>query len=68
MECVRCGATAVIEGALMDTTAGGVAFLSKDISYSKQIFGSCSRKIMRTRVCNVLISDSLSRFRSDRNR
>ena len=46
MECVRCGATAVIEGSLMDMTGGGgIAFLSKDVSYLKSIFGGGSRKI-----------------------
>lgn len=46
MECVRCGSTAVIEGSLMETNGGGdVAFLSKDISYLKRIFGSGTRKV-----------------------
>ena len=46
IECVRCGAAAIIEGSLMDMTGGGgIAFLSKDTSYLKQIFGSGSRKI-----------------------
>ena len=46
MECVRCGATAVIEGSLMEGSGGGsVAFLSKDTSYLKSIFGGGSRKI-----------------------
>lgn len=46
MECVRCGTTAVIEGSLMEGSSGaGVAFLSKDTSYLKQIFGGGSRKI-----------------------
>ncbi len=46
MECVRCGATAIIEGTLLDTSAGGgIAFQSKDISYLKRIFGGGSRKI-----------------------
>lgn len=46
MECVRCGATAIVEGSLMETTAGGgISFLSKDISFLKQIFGKSSRKI-----------------------
>ncbi len=45
-ECVRCGATAIIEGSLMETAGGGgIAFLSKSSSYLKQIFGSGSRKI-----------------------
>ena len=46
MECVRCGATAVIEGSLMDTGAGGgVSFISNDTSIFKNIFGSGIRKI-----------------------
>lgn len=46
MECVRCGATAVIEGSLMDMGGGGdVAFLSADKSFLRRIFGSGSRKI-----------------------
>jgi predicted nucleic-acid-binding Zn-ribbon protein len=46
MECVRCGATAVVEGSVMDTGGGGgVAFLFKDISMLKSIFGVGSRKI-----------------------
>lgn len=47
MECVRCGATAVVEGSLMDTGGGGgVAFLFKDKSFLKQIFGVGNRKII----------------------
>lgn len=46
MECVRCGATAMIEGSLMDTGGGGgVAFLAKNKSYLKTIFGAGSRKV-----------------------
>lgn len=46
MECVRCGATGVVDGSLMDTGGGGgVAFLFKDKSYWKQVFGVGSRKI-----------------------
>ena len=46
MECVRCGATAMIEGSLMEGNGGGgITFLSKDTSYLKQIFGSGSRNI-----------------------
>ena len=45
MECVRCGATAVIEGSLLETGGGGgVAFLPKGLAYLKRIFGG-SRKI-----------------------
>lgn len=46
MECVRCGAAAIVEGSLMETAGGGgFAFLFKDISKLKSIFGSGSRKI-----------------------
>ena len=46
MKCVRCGAAATVEGSLQETTAGGgVAFLLKDISKLKSIFGGGSRKI-----------------------
>jgi len=46
MECVRCGATAIIEGSLMEMAAGGgMSFLSKDGSYLKKIFGGGSRSI-----------------------
>ena len=46
MECVRCGATAVIEGSLIEGSGGGgVAFLSKGRSILKSMFGSGTRKI-----------------------
>lgn len=46
MECVRCGATAIIEGSLMDTGGGGsLVFLSKEGSYLKRVFGGGSRNI-----------------------
>ena len=46
MECVRCGATAVVEGSLMETGGGGgLAFLSKEGSFLKRIFGGSSRTI-----------------------
>jgi hypothetical protein len=46
MECVRCGATAVVEGSLMDTGGGGgVAFISSDKSLLVRIFGGGSRKV-----------------------
>ena len=46
MECVRRGATAVVEGSLMDTGGGGgVAFLLKDTSLFKSVFGVGSRKV-----------------------
>lgn len=45
MECVRCGATAVVEGAFMETSGGGgVAFLPADTPYLKRLFGG-SRKV-----------------------
>lgn len=51
MECVRCGATAIVEGSLMETAGGGgFAFLFKDISKLKSIFGGGSRKI-NARAC-----------------
>jgi len=47
MECVRCGATAIVEGTVKETTGGGgVAFLPTETSLFKRIFGSGSRKIM----------------------
>ena len=47
MECVRCGATAIIEGSVMETSGGGgTAFLPKNISYLKGIFGISNRKIL----------------------
>ncbi len=46
MECIRCGATATVEGSLMDTGGGGsLVFLLKDISRLKSIFGAGSRSI-----------------------
>lgn len=46
MECIRCGATAVVEGSLMDTGGGGgVSFLIKETSFLKSIFGGGTRKI-----------------------
>jgi len=46
MECVRCGATAVVEGSLMEMSGGGgLAFLFKGNSYLKSIFGGGTRKI-----------------------
>lgn len=46
MECIRCGATAVIDGSLQEMSSGAnVAFLSADTSYLKSIFGGGSRKI-----------------------
>ena len=47
MECVRCGATAVVEGSLMDTGGGGgVAFLLKETSFLKSAFGVGTRKVI----------------------
>lgn len=46
MECVRCGATAIVEGSLMEASGGGgISFLSNEGSYLKRIFGGGSRKI-----------------------
>ena len=46
MECVRCGATAIIEGSLMEASGGrSVSFLSNEGSYLMRIFGGGSRKI-----------------------
>lgn len=46
MECVRCGATAMLEGSFMEGSSGGdVYFCSKDTSYMKRIFAVGNRKI-----------------------
>lgn len=46
MECVRCGATAIIEGSVMETSGGGnIAFISKEGSYLKRMFGGGSRTV-----------------------
>lgn len=46
MQCLRCGATATVEGSLMDTGGGGgLAFIFKDISRLKSLFGGGNRKI-----------------------
>jgi hypothetical protein len=46
MECVKCGAAGLVEGALMETGGGGgVAFLFKDTSKLKSIFGGGGRKV-----------------------
>lgn len=46
MECVRCGATAMLEGSLLEGTGGtDVYFCSKEISYMKRMFSVGSRKI-----------------------
>jgi len=46
MECVRCGATAIVEGSLMETSGGGgVSFRSKDKGFFKSIFGGTTRTI-----------------------
>ncbi len=47
MECIRCGATAILEGTLHDASSGGdVSFLPKEISYLKQMFSIGSRKVL----------------------
>lgn len=44
--CVNCGATAVVDGSLMESGGGsGIAFLSAGRSFFKQIFGAGSRKV-----------------------
>jgi hypothetical protein len=46
MECVRCKATAVIEGALMEGSSGGdVYFCSNEVSSIKRLFSVGNRKI-----------------------
>ena len=46
MECVRCGATAMIEGSLTESsTAGEVNFISNEISYMKRMFSVGNRKV-----------------------
>ena len=46
MECVRCGATAMIEGSLMEGSSGGdIHFCSNETSYMKRMFALGARKI-----------------------
>lgn len=46
MECVRCGAGAILTGSLTDPSSGGeVNFASDDISYIKRMFSVGNRKI-----------------------
>ena len=46
MECVRCKATAVIEGSLMEGSSGGdVYFCSNEISSIKRLISIGNRKI-----------------------
>ena len=46
MECVRCQATAVVEGSLMEGASGeDILFCSDDTSYIKRMFSIGSRKI-----------------------
>ncbi|MBK9527361.1 MAG: hypothetical protein IPO41_03360 [Acidobacteria bacterium] len=46
MECIRCGATAVVEGSLTETSGGGgIAFSISATSLLKRIFGGGNRKI-----------------------
>ncbi|HEV7701558.1 MAG TPA: hypothetical protein VGO43_15110 [Pyrinomonadaceae bacterium] len=46
MECVRCGATAILEGSLMEGSSGGsVLFYANDMSYMKRMFSVGSRNI-----------------------
>ena len=46
MECVRCGATAMVDGALMEGSSGGdVLFVPDSVSYFKRILAIGNRKI-----------------------
>jgi hypothetical protein len=46
MECVRCGATALIEGTVVEASGGGaISFLSNEGSILTRIFGGGTRKI-----------------------
>jgi len=46
MECVRCGAAAIIEGSLMEMSGGGgISFRSNERSLLERFFGGGSRKI-----------------------
>jgi hypothetical protein len=46
MECVRCGATAMIEGSLMEGSSGAdVLFWPNEKSYMKRLFSLGNRKI-----------------------
>jgi hypothetical protein len=46
MECVRCKATAIVEGSLMEGSGGGdIHFCSDDTSYVKRMFSNANRKI-----------------------
>lgn len=46
MECVRCGATAMIEGSLMEGSSGGdIYFCANEIPLMKRIFSVGNRKI-----------------------
>ena len=47
MKCSACGSTALVEGSVMDTGAGGgLAFQPADLSTLKQMFGMGGRKIV----------------------
>lgn len=46
MECVRCGAMAMIDGSLMEGSGGGdVYFRSNAVSFMKRMFSVDNRKI-----------------------
>ena len=46
MECVRCGATAMIGGSVVDGSGGGsILFYPDDTSLLKRIFSAGSRKV-----------------------
>ena len=45
MECVRCGATAMVDGSLMEGSSGGdVLFVPDSVSYFKRILAIGNRK------------------------
>jgi hypothetical protein len=46
MKCSACGSTALVEGSLMDTNLGRLAFQPADLSNLKTMFGMGSRKIV----------------------
>jgi hypothetical protein len=46
MQCVRCGATAVIDGSLLDPSSGGsIYFRANEVSFMKRMFSLSNRKI-----------------------
>lgn len=52
MECVRCGATAMLEGSLLEGTGGtDVYFSPSDISYMKRILSSAGNRKIKSYAC-----------------